>query len=415
MRQLLILVGLALIVAGCGSDEPGSVVTTDEVPPPNLEPLPAAPTTVTVPAPSKPLMGLSLTLIADGFADPAAMASPPDDDRLFVVELFGTIRLVTDGKASSEASLDLTDDLTTGGNKGLTGLAFHPDFGSNGRVFVMHNNASGATRIVEYAMKADDPDRFDQTSTRLILEINQSGFHHQGGLLEFGPDGYLWVTLGDGGAFADGLEVGDPFGNGQDPNTLQGTVLRLDVDSGSPYAIPPDNPFADGSEGAPEVWAYGFRNPWRLAIDPLTGLVFVSDVGHFSWEEINITTLDQSGLNYGWPILEGDACYKAETCDDAGLTRPRVTYDHSVGCAVIGGPVYRGAAMPELQGTYFYSDYCVGWTRSFRFEAGAVVSERDWTDDLGSLSNITSFGVDSSGEMYVIQQTGEIYRIDPVF
>ncbi len=415
MRHLPILVGLALIVAGCGSDEPGSVVTTVDVAPPTIEPLPTVATAQTMPAPSEPLMGLSLTLIADGFADPAAMSSPPDDDRLFVVELFGTIRLATDGRASSQASLDLTNDLATGGNRGLTGLAFHPDFAFNGRVFVMHNDASGNTRIVEYAMRADDPDRFDEKPVRLILEIDQSGFYHQGGTLDFGPDGYLWVTLGDGGAFAGEEEVADPFGNGQDPHTLQGAVLRLDVDSGSPYAIPPDNPFADGSEGAPEVWAYGLRNPWRVAIDPLTGLVFVSDVGQWAWEEINITTLDQSGRNYGWPILEGDFCRDADTCEDVGLTRPGVTYDHSEGCAVIGGPVYRGAAIPELQGAYFYGDFCFGWIRSLRFESGAIVSEQDWTDDLGGLSNITSFAVDASGEMYVLQQTGEIYRIDPIF
>jgi glucose/arabinose dehydrogenase len=409
MRRIVLFVALGLIAAACGSeDDLPFVVTTAATP---------TPATQEPPPPPSPgeLAGLRLTLVAEGFEEPAAMATPPGDDRLFVVERFGTIRLVADGIPSSEPSLDVSGDLTSGGEKGLTGLAFHPDFGTNGRVFVMHNDGSGDSRVVEYSMRADDPDLFDEASAQLILLAEQDGFFHQGGHIGFGPDGYLWVTLGDGGAFAGDNARADPFGHGQNPFSLHSAVLRLDVDSDAPYAIPPDNPFADGRDGAPEVWAFGLRNPWRVWVDPVTDHVFITDVGQWAWEEVNVTTLDQSGRNYGWPILEGESCFEAETCDDSGLTGPTVSYDHSLGCAaVIGGPVYRGRAIPELHGSYFYGDHCVGWIRTLRFEDGAVTEEVDWTDQLGAVPDLMSFGVDRHGEAYVVQRSGEIYRIDPV-
>jgi glucose/arabinose dehydrogenase len=222
-------------------------------------------------------------------------------------------------------------------------------------------------------------------------------------MIAFGPDGYLWVALGDGGG-AD-----DRYGNGQRPDTLLGTLLRLDVDAATPYAIPPDNPFVDGG-GAMEVWAYGLRNPWRFSFD--RGLIYLGDVGQRLWEEIDVAPASAAGLNYGWPITEGDACFQADECDTGGLTAPVLAYGHDEGCSVTGGYVYRGSAIPEIDGHYFYSDWCGSWIRSLRYlEGDGIVEEVDWTGDLGGLSQVVSFGRDAAGEVYVVTQGGTIYRI----
>ncbi len=220
----------------------------------------------------------------------------------------------------------------------------------------------------------------------------------------------LWLTFGDGGA------ANDPFGRGQDPHSLYATIVRIDVDAATPYAIPPDNPFADGREGAPEVWAYGFRNPWRIAIDGIHDTVYITDVGQFSWEEINIAALDEPGKNYGWSILEGHDCFSSPDCEEeaeaAGLSAPALVYGRDAGCAVIGGPVYRGTAIPEVSGHFFFGDHCIGWIHSLDVDAERILGEIDWTDQLAAIPNLTSFGTDGRGEMYVLQRGGRVYRID---
>jgi glucose/arabinose dehydrogenase len=290
--------------------------------------------------------------------------------------------------------------------QGLLGLAFHPDYAVNGRFFVHYTDRSGATTLAEYRVSDDDPDKADRESGRILLTQGQPAGNHNGGMIEFGPDGYLYMGLGDGGG------ANDRYGNGQDPTTLLGTILRLDVDGGEPYAIPPNNPFVDGEAGAREVWAYGLRNPWRFSIDG--GSIYVGDVGQADWEEIDVAPIDAAGLNYGWPVMEGQVCFQSGDCDEAGLTLPALVYDHGEGCSVTGGHVYRGTAIPELTGHYFYADWCGGWIRSFLYSDGQVTEVADWSDDLGRVGSIVSFGRDASGELYVVVDEGIVYRMVPV-
>jgi glucose/arabinose dehydrogenase len=223
-------------------------------------------------------------------------------------------------------------------------------------------------------------------------------------MLEFGTDGYLYVSLGDGGG------ANDQFGNGQRTDTLLGTILRLDVDGAAPYSTPPDNPFVGGG-GAPDVWAFGLRNPWRFDIDPLTGLMFVADVGQAEWEEVTVVDSSKAGANFGWSIVEADECFAETPCETTGLEQPVIAYDHSEGCSIIGGFVYRGALIPEVAGHYFYSDWCGGWVRSFLYNGTTMVEAIDWTTDLGTFGLILSFGRDGAGELYLLGGDGVVSRI----
>jgi glucose/arabinose dehydrogenase len=387
MRKALIVVAFGIAAAACGPIEP-------------------------VAAPPPPLEGLTLTLIAENVEEPAGLTAPPRDKRVFIIERAGRVRVVEDDVLLPVPALDLTNEVNALGEKGLTGLAFHPQFGRNRRVFVLYNDPAGASRLVEYQMSATNSNRIDPTSERLVLELSQDDFFHQGGYITFGPEGHLWVTFGDGG------NAGDPDGHGQNPFTLHATVLRIDVDTARPYAIPAGNPFADGMAGAPEVWAYGLRNPWRVSFDSTNSLVYIADVGQFKWEEINVASLDDPGHNYGWATLEGLSCYHLVNCREMGLaeglTAPLFAYGRDEGCAVIGGPVYRGRAVPELNGAYFFGDHCLGWIKSLRVGGTEAIDIRDWTGDLGAVTSLMSFGTDSDGEIYVLQRGGRIYRIDPI-
>lgn len=395
MSRVAFLILLAVAAAGCNSIE-------------LLDPVdPVGPVAPVDPAAS-PLRGLTLEQVAEGLSEPSALASPPGDERLFVLERPGRLRIIDDGRLLIAPALDLTADIDTRGERGLTGIAFHPRFRDNRKVYLLYETLHGSGRLVEYLVNGFNRNRLDPESARVILEMSQEDFFHQGGDLEFGPEGYLWVTFGDDGA------IGDPNANGQDPTTLDGTVLRIDVDSGDPYVIPPDNPFADGAGGAPEVWAFGLRNPWRIAIDAPSRLLYVPDVGQFTWEEINVAPLDEPGLNFGWPIREGDACYEADRCETSGFAEPVLVYGHDEGCAVIGGPVYRGHAIPEITGQFFYGDHCGGWVRSIEVDASGLVASHDWTADLGQIPSITSFGTDALGEIYLTTLDGKVYRIVPV-
>jgi hypothetical protein len=308
-----------------------------------------------------------------------------------------------------EPFLDLRDRVGSNGiEQGLLGLAFHPEYATNGRLFVYHVDTSGNRQLSEYTV-SDDPNRADRDSEKVIFELPQPAasvdIRHYAGAVHFGPDGYLYVSLGDG---ADGKN------QGQDPNTMYASIVRLDVDSGDPYTIPPTNPFVGGG-GAAEVWAYGLRNPWRFSIDAAAELLFVADVGQSNWEEVDVVPLGEGGYNFGWPVTEGNHCFSPADCDMTGITLPVFEYDHSNrSCSITGGFVYRGSAIPEVAGHYFYADWCGLWVRSFRYETGAVVDEQDWSDDLVEAGQINSFGVDGFGELYIANFEGTIARIVPV-
>ncbi len=350
---------------------------------------------------------VALALVVGGLDQPVFVTSPAGDARLFVVEKTGRVRIVRRDTLLAGVFLDLSAAVSRGGEQGLLSLAFHPGYGQNGRVYASFTNLAGNTRVVRYTVSAD-PDVVDPATADTVLALDQPFPNHNGGLIAFGPDGFLYVGLGDGGL------SGDPLRAGQDLGTLLGKVLRLDVNGASGYAIPPGNPFVGQSGARGEIWAYGLRNPWRFSFDRLTGDLYVADVGQGQWEEVNAAPAAGGGgrgVNYGWNVMEGAHCYDAASCSMAGLTLPVVEYSHADGCSVTGGYVYRGAALPDLQGHYFYADYCAGWIRSFRYAGGGVTGERDWTGTLDPGRDVTSFGEDAAGELYVLSQGGRVYRL----
>jgi glucose/arabinose dehydrogenase len=416
MRRVpVFLLAIALTAAACGdttgsadqAPTAGTGPTTTLTPPPTVAPV----------EPSGELVGVTATLVASGFARPADARAPVGDERLFVVDQEGVVYVVKDGVTLPEPFLDLREQVNFDSNEqGLISIAFHPRFHENRRFFVFYTDLETNSQLVEYRASEENPDRADVQSARRVIEIPQPHIWHQSGSIDFGPDGYLWMSLGDGGL------IGDPNGNGQDPTNLLATIVRLDIDD-TPYAIPPDNPLVDSGDGEPsELWAYGVRNPWRIAVDNETRLLYIPDVGQEGFEELNVVTIDQeAALNFGWSITEGTACYFREppedgdaTCDMTGITMPILEYGRSGGCAIVGGPVYRGASMPELHGSYFFADYCGGWLRSLRTDGTEITDEQDWEPDLGRLGNITTVATDGNGELIIATIAGDIFRIDPV-
>jgi len=361
-----------------------------------------APTTA--PPPTSDTLKL-VPLVTSGLSSPVYLTAPTGDTaRLFVVEQSGQIRIVQHGQLLPTAFLDIHSRLVSGGEQGLLSVAFHPNYGANGFFYVNYTDLNGDTRVERYTVSAADSNLADTASHKLILFVPQPYTNHNGGLVVFGPDGMLYIGMGDGGS------GGDPENRAQHRDSLLGKLLRIDVDHGDPYAIPPDNPFAT-SGGAPEIWALGLRNPWRFAFDRSAGLLYIGDVGQGAWEEVDVQPASQGGLNYGWRFMEGAHCYNPTTCSSAGLVLPAVEYDHSNGqCAVIGGFVYRGARVPALAGQYFYADLCAGWVRSFTYAGGAVTGQTSWTLEPGAGSPL-SFGEDSRGELYVLSSGGTVYRI----
>jgi len=353
---------------------------------------------------------VELARVASGLSGPVDLQAPPGDTtRVFLVEKTGRIRILRNGAILPRPFLDLSSQVSGGAEQGLLGLAFHPDYAGNGRFFVHYTDQNGDTRIVGFTVSAD-PDSANPTGVP-VLHVDQPYSNHNGGQIAFGPDGRLYVALGDGGL------GGDPQGNGQSLSTLLGKILRLDVDSGAPYAIPPDNPFVGVAGARAEIWSYGWRNPWRFAFDAATGDLWVADVGQDAWEEVNVEPARTGGRNYGWNVMEGDHCYPASSpCDTAGLTRPLLEYPHSEGCSITGGYVYRGRELPELDGFYFYGDFCSGMIRSVRRGPGSGTESADWTSSLrradgGAPRQLTSFGVDAKGELYVLLLDGDVYRL----
>jgi glucose/arabinose dehydrogenase len=342
--------------------------------------------------------GLTLKLnpfVTTGLSTPVFLTQPLNDGRIFVVEQAGAIRVIKGGVLQSTPFLDITARVLSGGERGLLSVAFHPQYATNHFFYVYFTTQpNGDIRIERFtATSADVAD--PSTSKLIITQAHSLQSNHNGGLVSFGLDGMLYAGFGDGGG------GGDPYQTGQDPNALLGSLLRLDVDNGDPYAIPASNPYVGQANKRGEVWAKGLRNPWRYTFDATTGLLYIADVGQNAHEEVDVVPASQAGVNYGWSVMEGFSCYNATTCTQTGLTLPVIDYaTHVAGtCAVTGGYVYRGSAIPDIRGHYFYSDYCAGFLRSFRYSNGAVVDKKDWGLTMGS---VASFGVDIGGEIYVL-------------
>jgi glucose/arabinose dehydrogenase len=349
---------------------------------------------------------LQLVQVASGLVAPVHLTAPPGDARLFVVEQHGRVRIIDDGQLLEPPFLDIRASVRSGGEQGLLSIAFHPAYAANGRFFVNFTDLDGHTRIVRYTVSADR-NRADAASAALILHVEQPFANHNGGQLAFGPDGMLYVGMGDGGG------GGDPLGHGQNPATLHGALLRVDVDGGEPYRVPPDNPYADATHARGEIWAIGLRNPWRFSFDADQGLIYIADVGQGRREEVNVQAASSAGLNYGWNRMEASLCYPpGSACEPTGLVLPVYEYGNPAdGCSVTGGHVYRGSDIPDLRGHYFLADFCRGWVRSFRHVPGAAATDvREWP--LGEPGRITSFGVDAAGELYIVVHEGRVYRLD---
>jgi glucose/arabinose dehydrogenase len=384
-RRIAFLLGsllLSVLLAGCSSSH-----STAAPPPPGPPPT------------------LTLTSAVTGLTHPLDLQFPNDGSgRMFIVQQAGSIRIAANGTLLATAFLDITSKVDSGGEKGLLGLAFHPQFTTN-RLFYIHYDrvVSGQMQsvIAEYQASATDPNQADPASERILLTVNQPFPNHKGGQIAFGPDGFLYIGLGDGGS------ENDPLLNGQNLQTLLAKMLRIDVDhqsGGLQYAIPPSNPFVSGG-GLPEIWAYGLRNPWRFSFERGTGRLFAGDVGQDSFEEVDIL---ESGKNYGWSVMEGMHCFHPPTgCDMTGLTLPIVEYSHTEGDAVMGGYVYKGA-IPGLSGAYIFGDFGSGtiwelvegppgtWTR---------------TKLLSTSRNLSSFGQDVAGEVYVVDYSGSVLKL----
>ncbi len=359
----------------------------------------AYPATVSAvaPVPRELARLVGLERVAVGLDKPLALEVAPGDEtgRLFVVERGGRIRLLRGGALAPQPFLDVSNLVSRNHDeRGLLGLAFHPDHARNGRFYIDYTDRQGNTRVVEYRVSAASPDRADPASARLVFRLDQPYANHNGGGLEFGPDGRLWIGTGDGGA------AGDPLHAGQDGKRLLAKMLRVDVDRRDP---------------APEVVEIGLRNPWRYAFDRATGDLYIGDVGQDRWEEVDVVAAaDIAGANLGWSEAEGNHCYR-RTCDLGRFVPPAVEYSHRAGCSVTGGEVYHGRALPELDGVYFYADYCTALVRSFRWsrERGAV-QHWEWRpvlDPDSRLSTIASFGHDAAGELHIVSLDGAIYKL----
>jgi glucose/arabinose dehydrogenase len=353
--------------------------------------------------------GARLQLIASGLSSPLYLTTAPGDpSRLFIVEQTGAIRIFKDGAVLPTPFLNISGEILVGGEQGLLGLAFDPDYPSNGRFVVHYSDQLGDTHVSLFNVSSN-PDSADPASERVILTADQPYDNHNGGQILFGPDGFLYLGLGDGGS------ANDPEGRAQSLGDLLGSILRVDVHSGTSYAIPPDNPFVGQAGIQPEIWSFGLRNPWRFSFDRATNDLYIADVGQNRFEEVDVASASSGnakGVNFGWNIMEGAHCLNGGSCDQTGLTPPTFEYDHSQGCSITGGYVYRGSAVTALQGLYIFGDYCSGWVRSFRYQNATATELTDWPT-LRPGGSITSFGEDAAGELYVVVQGGSVFKIVP--
>ncbi|MDQ4145503.1 MAG: PQQ-dependent sugar dehydrogenase [Actinomycetota bacterium] len=403
-RPLLALsLAFGLALTGCSSQPE---------PPPN-----AAPTTPTASEPTrsptkKPRarpfdaarVDLELRKVADGLSAPLAIAHSGDGSgRLFVAEQGGRVVAIDPEGGSVEPFLDLSSKTVPGGEQGLLGLAFHPEWQENGRLFVNYTDEAGDTVIAEYR---SDARRAEASSHEVVLTFDQPYPNHNGGQLAFGPDGMLYIGTGDGGS------GGDPQDNGQSLQTLLGKILRLDVDAkgDAAYQVPPDNPFVEEADARGEIWALGLRNPWRFSFDRETEELWVADVGQDFLEEVNRAPAGASGLDYGWDEMEGSKCYEPEEdCEREGHEIPVTEYSHDFGCSVTGGYVYRGSAFPDLQGAYVFGDYCSGTIWAVPSDAARGTRPIEL---LETELNISSFGEGEDGELYLSDlESGQIFQI----
>jgi glucose/arabinose dehydrogenase len=386
---------------------PEVAATAVASPTPSPTPTPTSPPTLAPTPVPQPVGRIELEPVASGFNQPTYLTHA-FDNRLFVVEQRGRIYVVEAGRPLEPPFLNIEGRVgSTASEQGLLSVAFHPNYAENGRFFVNYTNRQGDTVIARYLVSAGDPNRADEDSEQVLMLIGQPYGNHNGGQIKFGPDGYLYVGMGDGGS------GGDPLNHGQNPATLLGALLRIDVDfqeGEAPYAIPPDNPFVADDGRRNEIWATGLRNPWRFSFDAATGDLYLADVGQNAWEEVNFQPAGSTGgENYGWNIMEGAHCYRAQDCDRNGLVLPVAEYGREGGCSITGGYVYRGRRFPELAGNYFFADYCTGTIWSLvRLESGA------WQQTVvyGGGFAVSSFGAGFDGELYVLDhRRGDVYRL----
>lgn len=424
--SLVQLFGLLLILAACAPQLPVPPSNTPEQTPvqtaaaltvaPSLSPSvtktiaatlePTVPSVTMLPDPA----GYTWAVVKNGFQRPVNLTNAADGSgRLFVLEQQGVIRVLLNNEVLAAPFLDIHKRVGSNGNEqGLLGIAFHPDFKKNGVFFVDYTDLNGNTVISRFSAAlnaAAASQTADSASEQILLQIVQPYPNHNGGQILFGPDGMLWIGMGDGGS------QGEPHGNGQSLQTLLGKILRIDVDHGSPYAIPADNPFASGG-GLPEIWAYGLRNPWGLRFDALTGDLYIADVGQDKWEEIDFLPANFSATpaNFGWNLLEGNHPYK-----NSGQTTPKnyiapvFEYGHGPECSITGGAVYRGKKLPEFYGVYLFGDYCSGTIWGLIQTGG-----QNWQAEklFQTSAKISSFGVDEQGELYFLDLAGTLYRLE---
>ncbi|MCL1601498.1 MAG: PQQ-dependent sugar dehydrogenase [Actinomycetia bacterium] len=412
------LVALALVVVGCTSNVADTTTTTAQsalttstasvlV---STTQVTEASTTSEVAQTTVPLSELQimLTEVDSGFESPVLLVADPAGGTDYVVEQPGRI-VRADGQSEGgghAVALDIRGSVKFAGEQGLLGLAFHPEFDQNGLAFVNYVDTSGQTVISQFVVSNGV---FDQGSEVRILAVDQPAENHNGGMIAFGPEGFLWIGMGDGGA-AD-----DVFENGQNFQTLLGSMLRISVpgSNDAPYDVPELNPYRNGVDGAPEVYWTGLRNPWRFAFDPIAGDtagadVWIADVGQGKIEEISVLRTDDGAANLGWPVMEGSECFRDDECDKDPFVLPVSEYGHEDGCSITGGYVYRGRAIPELDGHFFYSDFCSGFIRSYSLETG----DHDWTPMTGSVSGVSGFGIGGDGELYVVLLGGTVYRVE---
>jgi glucose/arabinose dehydrogenase len=419
VRLPAIVACLVLGAAACGQPQ---VTPTTSVP--GTASPSASPSTTTVTPSSSTATGASppttafdpghiavgFETVVDRLDSPLAVVNAGDGSgRLFVAEQTGRVRIVRDGRLLDQPFLDIADRIASGGERGLLGFAFHPRFPDDPRVFVDYTDTNGDTRVSAFRVDPASPDRVDPGTEQRLLFVKQPYANHNGGAVVFGPDGFLYVSLGDGGS------GGDPQGNGQSVTTLLGKILRIDVDHPAgdrAYGIPADNPYADGADGRqPEIWLWGLRNPWRISFDRANGDLWIGDVGQGDWEEVDVQRAGvPGGTNFGWNRMEGSHCFKPSSdCQEPGLTLPQAEYGHDQGCTVIGGNVDRGTAQPLLVGGYLFADYCSGrvWAIDPRVDGPrqpTVVAETG--------HNFSAFGEDEARELFAVDiSAGTLLRV----
>lgn len=390
------------------SAAPDSPVPTDQITAtPGLSPSPS-PSPSAAPIFDPEAVSVTLESVATVSGGPLAFAAPDDGSgRLFIAAKDGRIWILNGETVVADPLLDLRHLVSTGYEQGLLGIAVYPAFPTDPRVFVDYTDLAGDTVVASYRISATDPNRLDPDTGTSVIAVDQPYANHNGGALAFGPDGMLYVSLGDGGS------GGDPLGNGQRLDTLLGKVLRLDVGASvngpAPYAIPPDNPLVGQSGARPEIWLTGLRNPWRIAFDRATGDLWIGDVGEGDWEEVDVARAGASGLNFGWNVMEGAHCFApARGCSTVGLTLPVTEYRHPLGCTIIGGAVYRGLRQPLLTGRYVFADYCSG-------RLWAIAATGDGPREpvrVGTVgAGIAAFGEDADGELFAANLDGTISRL----